>query len=407
MRVTTVIAALTALLAVQTQRAAAQRGSAADVTVSDVPGAAAAEAPGPPLAYASPDGSFSVSLGARLQARYTFLDADQADGPGQDVSEWRIRRAKLSLSGWAYSPSLTFRLQAAFENAGTPHLLDDVYLNWRLRDEIEIRGGQFKTPFAREELYSAGTLELVERANAVDTFKASRDIGVMLHGGALARRLTYQVGVFGGAGQSTARTSADNMIAARLVAEPLGQMTSGEGDLARVPRPLLSLGADVFKNALRKTGPKSLESSTPNYASATGWLGPELGLFGPTEKIAIESWSLDMAFKWRGFSLQSEYLRGRAEGRETGTVLRARGGYLQAGYLLPPGRLGLAARYSSIGPNLGASQDRQNEAQGAVSWYFRKHKLKLQADYTNIHRGHGAQPATDDHQLRLQSQLEF
>lgn len=411
MRATTAAATVFAILALREEGAAAPADPGAGVFLAGeaVSSVSAPEAgpPASPMTFTSADGLYRVSLGARAQVRYMFLDADQADAPAPDLSEWRVRRAKLWLAGWAYSRRLTYRLQAGLESAGTPRLLDDAYLDYRFRDEIEIRAGQFKTPFTREDLISAGALELVDRANAVDTFKTGRDIGAMLRGGLFAGRLTYQAGVFGGAGQSATRRGADTMVVARVVASPFGRMTPGEGDLRATRKPLLSFGADLFHNALRKTGPRSLESATPPYAGANGWLGRELALFGPSEKIGILTWSVDAAFKWRGLSLQAEYLRGRAEGRETGTVLRARGAYVQAGYLILPGRLGFAARYSSVDPNLDASRDRWNEAQGAVSWYFQKHKVKLQADYTDIRRERGAQTTTDDRQIRLQAQVEF
>jgi phosphate-selective porin OprO/OprP len=55
------------------------------------------------------------------------------------------------------------------------------------------------------------------------------------------------------------------------------------------------------------------------------------------------------------------------------------------------------------------------ETTGAVSWYINNHNLKLQADYTNIHKqnliastnkGVSAN-ATNDQQVRLQAQILF
>jgi phosphate-selective porin OprO/OprP len=47
------------------------------------------------------------------------------------------------------------------------------------------------------------------------------------------------------------------------------------------------------------------------------------------------------------------------------------------------------------------------QVQGAVSWCFHDHSLKLQGDYTNIHTQNGTRPTTSDQQLRIQAQRTF
>lgn len=125
--------------------------------------------------FTSPDEKFQMSLGARLQSRYTFTDSDG----GQNTSEFRVRRMKLFMNGYAYSKDLTYKLQVNFADSGK--LLEDAWLNYRLVDEAQFLVGQEKVQFARQEITSSGSQQFVDRSNATDTFKMGRDTGLMVH----------------------------------------------------------------------------------------------------------------------------------------------------------------------------------------------------------------------------------
>ena len=154
--------------------------------------------------FTAPDEKFQLSLGARLQSRYTFTDNET----GQDASEFRVRRMKLFLSGYAYTKDLTYKLQVNF--ADSSKTFEDAWLNYRLRDEAQVLFGQEKVQFARQEITSSGALQFVDRANATDTFKVGRDTGLMLHGKVAKGLLNYNLGVYGGVGQNTLRSTNNN-----------------------------------------------------------------------------------------------------------------------------------------------------------------------------------------------------
>lgn len=75
----------------------------------------------------------------------------------------------------------------------------------------------------------------------------------------------------------------------------------------------------------------------------------------------------------------------------------------------------LQQRYSYLDPNRDVANDHWTEGAGAVSWYINKRNLKLQANYTNVHKQNlisstnkGATAnATDDQQVRFQAQILF
>jgi len=99
---------------------------------------------------------------------------------------------------------------------------------------------------------------------------------------------------------------------------------------------------------------------------------------------------------------------GDSEGQTTHRKAKASGIYAQTGYLIIPKHLEVAARGTRFDPNIDVNNDLQVQLQGAVSWYFYDHNLKVQGDFTNIHtqRGAGRQP-TDDKQVRVQAQVTF
>jgi phosphate-selective porin OprO/OprP len=310
---------------------------------------------------------------------------------------------KLFMGGHAYTKDLTYKLQVNF--ADSSKLLEDAWLNYRVMNEAQLLLGQEKVQFARQEITSSGAQQFVDRANATDTFKMGRDTGLMLHGKIAKGLLNYNLGVYGGLGQNTPRSTANNnAFAARVTVNPLGDMPYSEADLEQSEKPLVSIGANYFMDTLKKTNATTLETNNLSFAGTSGWLGKGRSTFGATEKVDIDTYGIDAAFKWMGFSAQGEYFLGKAEGQDSAKKLRAMGFYTQAGYFIIPKHLELAARYSYVDPNRDTSNDLQSEIQGAVSYYFNNHNLKLQADVTNIHK----QPnRSDDLQYRMQAQIIF
>jgi phosphate-selective porin OprO/OprP len=367
--------------------------------------------PGKGFTFISPDGKFQLSLGGRGQFIYQYLDRDEVNGPANEVRLWRVRRFKVYMEGYAFTKNLTYRVQ--LDVAKSTSILDDAWINYRFIDEGQLRAGQFKIPFSRQELTSDGALQFVDRANAVDAFKPSYDIGAMVHGKVMGGKLAYSAGVFNGTGQNGTRTTNSGAWAARAVFSPFGEMPYSEPDLGNTKNPLLSLGANYFANTLKRNGNATFldtTTTTPAYSGTAGWLGKaaaNTAIFDNTERVDVGTYGFEAAFKWRGLSAVGEYFGGKGEGQSLGRTVHARGYYGQAGYFLLPKKLEVAARYSSVDPNRDRRQDLQVEVTGAVSYYFQGHYLKLQGDYTNIHKQVAARPSTDDRQVRVQAQLAF
>jgi phosphate-selective porin OprO/OprP len=357
--------------------------------------------------FTSEDGRFQTTLGGRFQFRYTFTDKDG----GQDVSQWDAKRIRFWLKGYAYTKDLTYALEVdprAYASAANKGLLD-AWINYKLIDEVQLKVGQYKVPFSRQQLTSDGAQEFVDRSPVVDSMKADYDIGAMLNGKIAKGLLEYNLGVFGGAGQTTGRSDNNNLFAARVAVNPLGNVGYSEADLDYSQKPQLGIAANYFRNTVVKTG-TSLDISVPNYASSKGWLGSgfnKSGYAATNDKLDVDSYGADLVFKWMGLFVQSEYLLGQAESQFTGHLLRSQGFYGEAGYSIIPKTLDLAFRYSYYDPDRDIANNNVTEQIGAISYYFNKHNLKLQADVGNTHTQHAGSASTDDMAYRVQAQIIF
>jgi phosphate-selective porin OprO/OprP len=356
------------------------------------------------VVFRTPDGLFEASLGFNLQVRFTNFNLDAAAG-GIDADEFRVRRFKLFMSGFAFDPRLTWRFQAAFESTAANRVLDDAWLNWKFDDAVSAQFGEYKTPYAREELYNDGFIQFPERSIAVDAFKPSRDIGLMALGSFCHNLLQYQVGVFGGDGQNTLRTSDHVMPVGRIVFNPIGSMGTGEADLQDHKTPALSFGANGFVNTLKKSSDLAFEALVLNYAGPTGWLGRNVRLFTTGEDVDVKSWGFDSQFKWHGLSVQAEGFLGQAIGQTSGARLYAYGWYGQAGYFILPEHLDVAARYAYVDYNRNVDASGIATISADTSYYFRRNSLKITFDYTRTHRQRAGLSPANDQAFALQVQL--
>jgi phosphate-selective porin OprO/OprP len=341
--------------------------------------------------FTSPDEKFQLTLGGRMQFRYTFQDKDTS----KDVSTFDAKRIRLIFQGYAYSKDLTYKLEIdPRELANTPSNkgLLDAYLNYKLFDEAQLLLGQTKARFSRSYLISDGALMFVDRAPFVTKLVPAYDIGAILHGNIAKSLVEYNLAVSNGAGQTSASDDNNNMFSTRVVFNPFGAMSNDEPDLAISKKPLLSIGANYLYIVA--------DSADTNLGFVKTFT-PAAGT-----KNEFNNYGFDAEFKWMGLSVQGEADFVQYENSATSITKRALGYYGQAGYMITP-ELGLAVRYSFYDPDRDTGNDLQTEQIGSVSYYFNKHNLKLQADVANLHAQQTSGPAQDNMEYRLQAQIIF
>jgi phosphate-selective porin len=346
-----------------------------------------------------------LEMSSRIQPRFTAElpdDAVQLSGTaarGDAKGSFRIRRAKFKLEGWFYRPWLEFETQLNWPDVtGAPasRFLEDANIDWdvtRGKKAFRVRFGQFKAPYGRQQITSSGSQQFVDRAETDARYSPGRETGVAVWGTLGGNKLEYRAMVSNGNGRSQAvNDNAKYLWTARVTWQPnnatrMNQWASGalltEGDLDSVDRPLFALSANILHNSLHGV-------TTGNDLRNTQWSG-------------------DGIFKYRGFSAVAEY-HARRSTPETGARFDDRGFLAQASYAFKTPRLGpasfveIAGRYVEIDPSDLRSGDRIKETGAALSYYYNRHNLKVQADFRQLEN---QATRVKNKELRLQTQFIF
>jgi phosphate-selective porin OprO/OprP len=348
--------------------------------------------------FTSADEKFQLSLGGRMQYRYTFMDKDS----GQDTSQFMAQRIRLVAQGYAYSKDFTYKMEIdprvlASGGDGSKGGLLDCFINYKVMDELQFLVGQAKVKYGYSMIQSDAQLMFVDRVPWIGSMVPSYEIGAFAYGKLFNGFADYALSGTNGDGQTNAGSTNHNAFAARVALSPLGGMANNEPDLAISKKPLFTVGANYYYNNLYKNGTpasSTIDENSSGYGKA--WNGYK----------DLQNFGFDAHFKWMGIAVQGEALFSQGDNYTTDKGKRAMGWYTQLGYNITP-QIGLAVRYSQYDPDRAKTADLQTEQIGAISYYFDKHNLKVQADVGNIHKQTGATTRTDDMQYRVQAQLVF
>jgi phosphate-selective porin OprO/OprP len=386
------------------------------------------------------DGRFETAIGGRVQVRYTLLDIDNGfsnpPGGSEDSQSIDIPRARLWAQGRIYYPGLTYMLQIDTVGGGGD-ILRDGYVDYLPIPGIGIRGGQFKVPFARQEMTSSGKQQFVDRSIAANAMRQERQPGVMLYGTQLDQKIEYYLGAFNGTGRNKGSSDTSPLIATRFVVNPFGPMPYEESDVTYSDSPLAAIGATYVYNKVRGdeiTTAARLDPNDDTKIISGGTVSQQAPLLRTVQPfyrnlqnigrvgVNFNEVGVDTAFRWRGFSAAAEYYYAGVDtnrvvsaapfGADPGSF-NAKGWYAQGGYFLIPKKLEAAFRWSELDPNTDVDHNDQREIRGALGWYFSGHNLKLQGDVGEI-RTEGIKQASSGRTLpranmeyRLQFQFIF
>ncbi len=329
----------------------------------------------------SEDGNYSIKIGGQAQFRF---DYDINDGDENDIG-FEIKRFRLKLGGNLFNKNFTYKAQIAWEKFDD-ELLYDALINYKvLGNNFEVRLGQQKVPWIRQQIISSSAQMFVDRSLAsgeflvqrphgsIDDFKLKgnvRDIGIVLHGAPFDKKLEYSAAIFNGEGPNNVNTNGNFLYNFRLVYNVLGNAGYGlESDYDQSESPSLFLGATFNYNTQNITENNIIQ------------LGGEAGL------------------KYRGFSTTGEFFY-----RHTDTSddmldsFTDYGYYVQAGYFVIPKRMEVAARASQVFLE-GPDNDR-GEFQLGLSGYIYDTRLRVHSDYSYLPTS-TPNGTINDHRLRL------
>ena len=186
------------------------------------PGATPKAAPRPAAGWQngffvqSPDGDFRLRVGGLLQS-----DLRLYTGRGGDTgnSTFVLRRVRPIFEGTIYR-NIDFRIMPDF--AGGRAVVQDAFMDLRLRSQTVLRFGRFKAPFNLETLQSSADVQFVERS-ITNNLVPGRDVGFQLSGDIGRGTASYALGVFNGVPDGTSGdgdTNDDKDIVARIFVQP-------------------------------------------------------------------------------------------------------------------------------------------------------------------------------------------
>ncbi len=342
--------------------------------------------------------SFRFKYGARVQTRFDVYKSQEAGSKAEN--ELYFRRVRIKSDGHFFTPKLGYKLE--IDVIGGQVL--DAVLKWNFYKNFVLWAGQTKLRGNRERVISSQNLQFVDRSLLNAKFTLDRDIGfwLMHHFKAGNGVIREVVSVSRGEGRDIFEDHPMPIdqgldYTARLEYLPFGNFTNrGDykgSDLEREPTPKLSIGLtfDYNENAVKSNGQKG--SITGSEANLVSWIG-------------------DMMFKYRGFSIMTEYVDRKVcdcnnmtfdqyedlvHDFYTGTAFN-----VQTGYVFKR-NYELAARYTQVRPLEKTSFNDLTQYTFALSKYIVGHSIKVQTDFSILKEEH--KPIT--HIYRLQLELSF
>lgn len=363
---------------------------------------------------AAKDSSMDVKFSLRFQ---TLFEGSQTLSDGKFADDFEsnliIRRARLKFDGFVYSPKLVYKVELGISNrdiglgkvgsennnfsAGSSIILDAV-LKWNFAKNTEVWVGQTKLPSNRERVISSQQLQQVDRSIVNNRFNLDRDIGLQLHhnfsiGNAKFREV---LAVSMGEGRNVTSANDDGFsYVGRLEFMPMGAFTNkGDyfaADLEREATPKLSIGVTYeFNDDAKRSG---------------GQLGTFLA-----ESRDLQSLHADLMFKWKGFSLMSEYAQRSTDDPVVSydsitdrysAFYTGYGFNVQAGYLFKK-NVEVSGRYSTTVPTKNIGQVTETQYTLGISKYIVGHSLKIQSDISLLEA-----EGTSDKNLMYRFQVEM
>ncbi|CAN5472974.1 hypothetical protein BH23BAC1_BH23BAC1_20690 [soil metagenome] len=355
---------------------------------------ALAQHPAPPpgviqkgIKFIDPDSAFSIDFRFRMQNRAVF-NAVTLGSPEISEIEARVRRLRLRMEGFMYSPKLTYMVQLSFSRGDmdwsvrhnsqvneSPNVVRDAAIYYRPNQRFQFIFGQTKLPGNRQRVISSGEQQFVDRSIVNALFNIDRDFGFQVYYFNNTRNFHYILkgALTTGDGRNVTLTNAGLSYTGRVEVYPLGNFTNYgdtfEGDLEREQTVKIALAGGLsYNDKARRTG---------------GQIGGDL-----FEMRDITTFIFDGLLKYRGYSLYVEYMQRNsnnpfttAPGGELRHVITGNGKLFQNAYLFS-NNFEIAARYANIRPGDLLTELEANEDvyTAGVTKYLRRHRLKVQGN---------------------------
>ena len=332
------------------------------------------------IQYMSSDSLFYTNFRFRMQNRLRYNNV--LDGTSNDEWEARVRRLRLRMDGYIYTPRISYSVQLAFtrgdqdfDDTGIANIVRDAVVFYNFSDDFYVSFGQNKLPGNRQRVNSSGSLQFAERSLVNAAFNIDRDFNFTMHLNKKLGQMPVHAKAAISTGEGRAAVSTDNGLAytGRLEFLPLGDFTNdgdySEGDLEREETPKLSIGGGY------------------SYNDRTTRSGGQTGKY-VVNPFTLKTAYADLIFKYLGWAYMAEYMQRDVDNplnvlasdptMET-HAYKGWGLNQQLSYLLNKG-YEVATRYTYMMPHQDIQQfESQTEViELGLTKYFKAHRLKFQ-----------------------------
>lgn len=356
------------------------------------------------LQFESADSNNFLWFGVRLQPRYSNEKFSQDDLPGNPIerkTDFGLNRGRLKLGGHLVSPKFTVYSEYDF--------VDDRLLDYRasysFSQSLNIRVGQWKSPYNRERIDSSGAQQFAERSVVTPWFTVDRQQGVVASGRFGEGRSydsSYWFGWISGSGRGGSASDGKGLWLGRYQWNFTRRVLAfSQSDIALSEKPA---GSVSF----------ALVDGKSKYSSFSSAGGGQLPVFQEAQEqdYRLQQAMVESAWKKGGFSWQQELHWKRVRARSSGAEQDLLGGYIQAGMFFSqlwpvvPAPLELALRYAQVDPDRSADGNYEKELTVGANWFFNGHRNKLTADLSRVVR-RGTQQRDSNNRVRIQWDWSF
>jgi len=333
----------------------------------------------------------SLQVGGIIQGQ--LETGDRTDSRfSSDNDRLYLRRARLNATG-KFSEHFDFRVEidgstGPAESSGLRAQLVDAFINWNRSESMNVRVGQFKSPFGYEQLYSDPRLLTAERSLVSDRLAQSRQIGLQVGGDLPGKRISYALGAFNGTSINTNSNDNDDFLLAERFSFLLHEAKKSGGDLR------ITAGINAFQSRDAAV----TQASDFLFDASPGTPAPDNLFSGRRKGRGIDAQLVSGPFEvWAEYLVQSF----EPDNKLPFAEFDSDGWYVQGSYFLLPARLQLVTRLETFDPNDRIRSDSVDGWTLGANYYLKGNDLKLQLNFL-----HADSPGIGSNQDRFIARLQ-
>ncbi|HTM81998.1 OprO/OprP family phosphate-selective porin [Asticcacaulis sp.] len=366
------------------------------------------------LSFTSADGKYAFGINAQVNVDVHSFSND--GGTLRDEVVGRLIRP--TFSGKAGNASFRFTPELGGSSSAAASIVD-AYIEYKVSDAVQFRGGKFKSPLGLERLQSDADVIWTERGHSTNLVP-NRDVGYQVFGTLFDSVVEYQVGLFNGATDGVnLNNDLDNQkdVVYRVFAQPflnssvvflqgfgigyagsdgkhLGNATDTQLGSYKTPgqQTFFKYGAGVYSNGKETRSNPQAWFYLNNIGILADYVTVKQNVASATAAAELENKALDVSASWVLTGESVSYKGGVKPAKpfnpKNGTLgafeLTARYGYTE---------IDKNAFTSGFASAASAAQKATSTGLG-LGWYWSEN-LKLVADYDSTEFDGGAAAGAD------------